>query len=61
MFSNVVLKCDKKEKLERINCLRENVSDDRLCIGNAVLQYGKETLEKSFSEVTKGKDSDINV
>ena len=56
----MVLECDKKAKLERINCLRENISDDRLCVGNTVLQYGTETLEKSFSKVIKGKDSDIN-
>ena len=35
--------------------MRENRRDDRL-----ELQCGKETLEKYFFEVIKGKDSDIN-
>ena len=56
----MVLECDKKAKEERINCTRENASDDRLCTGNIALQCGKETLEKSVSEVIKGKDSDGN-
>ena len=56
----MVLECDKKSKWERINCLRENINDDRLRIGISVLQCANETLEKSVSEVTKGKDSDIN-
>ena len=56
----MVLEYDKKEKVERMNCLRENTSDARLHVGNVVLQCGKETLEKSISEVIKGKDSDIN-
>ena len=55
-----MLECDKKEKVERIIFLRENTSDDRLNVGNIVLQCGKETLEKSVSEVIKGKDSDVN-
>ena len=40
--------------------MRENRSDTRLHAGNIALQCGKETLEKSVSEIIKGKDSDSN-
>ena len=54
------MECDQQEKEERIKCVRENRSDDRLHVGNVSLQCAKETLEKSVSEVTKVKDSDVN-
>ena len=56
----MVLECDKKAKEERMKGLRENRSDTRLHVGNVALQCGKETLEKSVSEIIKGKDSDSN-
>ena len=56
----MVLECDQQAKEERIKCVRENRSDDRLCIGNVALQCEKQTLEKSVSKVTKGKHSDVN-
>ena len=56
----MVLECDKKAKLERTNYMRENASGTRLCVGNVVLQCRKETLKKSVSEATKGKNSDLN-
>ena len=48
-----VLECDAKAKEERIKCVRKNMCDNSLCIRNMVLQCGKETLEKSVSEVIK--------
>ena len=56
----IVLECNQQAKEERIKCVRENRSDNRLCVVNVVLQCGKETLEKSVSELIKGKDSDVN-
>ena len=58
MYWNAISKQKKKE--ERIKCVRENRSDNMLCGGNVALKCGKETLEKSVSEVIKVKDSDIN-
>ena len=54
----MVLKCDKKVKEERIRCVRENRIERMSVVGNTVMQYGKEILEKSASEVIKIKDSD---
>ena len=54
----MALKCDQKAKEERIKSVRENRSNNFLFVGNLVMQRGRETSEKSFSEVMKGKDSD---
>ena len=55
----MALECDYKEKEERTKCVRENKSDDVLCAGNTTLKCRRETLEKSVSEVIKGKNIDI--
>ena len=38
----------------------KNIIQNRKIVRNAVLQYGKEILEKSVSEVIKWNDSDNN-
>ena len=42
----MVLECHKQEKEERLKCARENRSENKLVVGNEVLQFGKNILEK---------------
>ena len=47
-----------QEKEERLKYVRENKIENRLVVENEVLQWGKQILENSVSEVTKGKYRD---
>ena len=47
-------------KEERSKCLSEDRRANRKSKGNSVLRHGRETLEKSTSEVMKERDSNNN-
>ena len=57
---NMALECDKLEKEERMKCVSEDSRANREYEGNVSLNCGRETLEKSVSEVAKERESNNN-
>ena len=57
---NMALECDKLAKEEITRCLIEDRKVNRKAEGNVVLKNGRETLEKSVSEVTKERGINNN-
>ena len=54
----MVLKCDKKAKEERIQCVIENRLENISVVGNVVMTCRNEILDKTVTKLIKIKDSD---